>query len=137
MIAPYSVSAESNLEHGRERESGHQPPKRTRVVGKGAQDARSPATIWLHVNGGRANVDHKATGDDRGRNLDQAIRNDPRQSDAPRRKRRGITEEKARQKREREPAEAGGEDGKQRREHEREQVVAEDAQCLLALGRAA
>ena len=84
----------------------------------------------------RADVNRKAAGDDRGRDLDQAVRNNPGQSDAPRRECRGIADEKAGQDRERESAEAGSEYGQQRGKHEREQVVAEDAQRFLALCRA-
>jgi len=83
------------------------------------------------VDRGGADLDHEATGNDHGRDLDQAVRKHTAESHAPRGERRRIAEQEARQERERETAQAGGDYCQQRREHEGQKVVAEDAHHLL------
>jgi len=85
------------------------------------------------VDGGGADLDHKAAGHDRGWDLHHAVRKNAAEGHAPGRQRRRIAEQESRQERERKTAQAGGEGRQRGPEHEGQEVVAEDAEHLLPL----
>ena len=83
------------------------------------------------MDGRRTDLDREPAGNDRGRDLDQAVGHDPAQGESPGGQCGHETEDETGGKGEQEPAQAGGEDRERGHEDEREHVVAEDRQSLL------